>query len=42
MSNTGPCVGSGALTAMDAQIGRIRAMLRARGIEKDTLLTYTA
>ena len=42
MSNTDPCVGSGALTAMDAQIGRIRAMLRARGIEKDTLLTYTA
>ena len=27
---------------MDAQIGRVRAMLRARGIEKETLLTYTA
>jgi hypothetical protein len=32
----------GALTAMDAQIGRIRAMLRTLGIEQHTLLTYTA
>ena len=32
----------GALTAMDAQIGRIRSLLRARGVAQDTLLTYTA
>ena len=30
----------GALTAMDAQIGRIRATLRRLGIERETLLTY--
>ena len=31
----------GALTAMDAQIGRIRAMLRDRGVADDTLLVRT-
>ena len=32
----------GALTAMDAQIGRLRATLRQRGIADDTFLLYTA
>jgi arylsulfatase A-like enzyme len=32
----------GALTAMDAQIGRLRAMLRARDIADNTVLFFTS
>ena len=32
----------GALTAMDTQIGRLRAQLRSLGIADDTMITYTA
>ncbi len=30
------------ITAMDKEIGRLRAYLRSRGIEKDTLVTFTS